>query len=94
MSTTKRADEISSKDLTAEQTKNVDLLNEKMRHILDDFDKVLAQHGIERQVYQFTTVRTGFGSKYAREGCMMACCACGPPDEACIGDCPACSEVQ
>lgn len=85
-------DEVAESDLSPEQKKTLELLNGHMADILVEFNAVLARHGIQREVHEFSTRKVGTTDFGAGSTCMMACCACPPPEEACIGQCSACPE--
>jgi hypothetical protein len=80
---------VSDHDLTDEQRQTLELLNGHMGELLTGFDEVLERYGIHRQIHRFSTVRS---RKDDDAPCHMACCSCGPPDEACIENCPQCEE--
>jgi hypothetical protein len=83
-----RPDVVPEEELTEDQRRTRDLLNDSMYELLCDFDEVLARHGIERQVHRFSTVV----ERSADSECFMLCCACPPPDEACAGECTPCKK--
>ena len=82
MSSTDASNTIATTRLTDEQQETLRRVNENMDAILREFDAVLARHGIQRQVFDFSMapVRTG--------GCQMCCCTNPPPSEACCNKCP------
>lgn len=83
-----QADEVAAKDLTRDQRRTLELLNRHMLDLLRGFDEVLTGHDIDRQVYRFTTARIAERNDDAY--CLMVCCRCPPPEDACTGECSSC----